>query len=306
MSDGDYYDEVEDDLGDREAHSSSDEGGNDDIISSDSSDICKDSARCTDPDCERCFYRYSSDPHSDWALLKRKSGHKARDLWSAIVKCRNRITWLEYYESAKTVDMIGRMMIVLNAIQLLICRFPRELKNFSIEYTMAFIIKIVLPKLPEDLPKKPLRTMHKLVRDTLDMVRYAVEQRALELSLSVIKHHQHHSAQSTRSSGPASLLYSDREVSLSGRSFNTKTKSCLPVDMAERETMCVSKGMEAMSLNATDNGSHSDDDSKENDNDPKKNINTKTPEELTGPYGPLKLMVPKAWGCNEPFTIDDF
>jgi hypothetical protein len=49
--------------------------------------------------------------------------------------------------------------------------------------------------------------------------------------------------------------------------------------------------MAAMSLNATDNGSHSDDDSKENDNDHKENINTKTPEELTGPYGPLKLMV---------------
>lgn len=69
---------------------------------------------------------------------------------------------------------------------------------------MALIIKVILP----GLPKNPARAMHKLVRDTLDIVRSALEQQK----------GQSCTAQSTRPSRLASLP--DNEIKItSGRFF---------------------------------------------------------------------------------------
>lgn len=259
---------------------------------SDDTPSCMDSARCTDRECEyRRHHLY--DPHNNWTILKRKHGHKAIDLWNAIVSCRGRILWLQDYESKATVDTIGRVVIVLTAIQTLVRLFPDKLSDFTLGYTMAYIIKYILPELPSGLPKKPLRAMHKLVRDTLDLVRTALVQQ---------KQHQFHTAQRTRPSGPASLLKDDPEVSLTGRSFLTNPKLCPRGGTEQREMVCVSKGMKKMTLHSVNDNSGSD-----NGDDDKENVEkTAEDEEMAGPFGPFKLMVPKAWGCNKPLNyIDD-
>jgi len=236
---------------------------------------CTDSARCKDA---YCMYRsWSCDPHNDWMGLKKRSRSYAT-AWNDMVTCRDHILSLQSYESAATVDVVGRAVLILNAIQERIHCYPEEIKQqSSIGWTMGRLFKFILPEIEESSigTKKARRAMHKLARDTLAFVVCAIPSYAKLFP----NPHDRPTCVGQHPSLTASPPASSEEVCKSR--ILLKNHDGTNVDVPTREAVCVSKDNEVEQVMEQIQA-----------------IQLCSEVIFEGPFGPHKVMLPQGWCCN--------